>query len=230
VFRHGVASADPLPGGVLLWTRCTTDAHEAVAVDWWVSRSPAPARAEIVARGTAEATSAHDFTVQIDVGGLDPATTYWYGFSADGATSPVGRTRTAPARAPSPEGWRDHLRIGLASCAYWSCGYFNVYANLAARDVDLVVHVGDYIYENDHVSRSRRAVRGHRPAGPAVTLAGYRGRYAQYRTDPDLQALHARHPVLGIWDDHELAGGAWRDGATVHQPAHHGISGGRSCG
>jgi alkaline phosphatase D len=217
-FRHGVASADPLPDGVLLWTRCTTSAPGPVAVDWWVGRAPDPGGADVVARGTAEAAASGDFTVHVEVDGLEPASTYWYGFRAGEASSPVGRTRTAPA----PDDPVGHLRLGLASCAYWSCGYFNVYANLAARDLDLVVHVGDYIYENDYVSRQRRAVRAHRPSGTVFTLAGYRGRYAQYRTDPDLQALHARHPMAAVWDDHEIVGGAWRDGAVAHRPEYHG--------
>ena len=210
-FRHGVASADPLPDAVLLWTRVTTDAFAPVPVGWWVSRTEDPA--ETVATGTAQASPGGDFTVHVDVGGLRPETTYWYGFSAGEAVSPVGRTRTAPDASV-------RLRLGLASCANWSCGFFNAYANLAARELDLVVHVGDYLYENDLVSRTRRAVRGHRPPGPCLTLADYRTRHAQYRSDPDLQALHARHPVVAVWDDHELVGGAWRDGATAHRPWH----------
>ena len=216
VFRHGVASADPLPDGVLLWTRCTTGGPGPVAVDWWVSRTAERAPADVVASGTAEASAAADFTVHVDVGGLEPATTYWYGFTTSDASSPVGRTRTAP----TPDASLVPVRLGLTSCAYWSCGFFNVYANLAARDLDLVVHVGDYLYENDFVSRRRSAVRAHRPSGALVTLADYRARYAQYRTDPDLQALHARHPVVAVWDDHEFAGGAWRRGATDHRLRH----------
>ena len=212
-FRHGVASADPLPDGVLLWTRCTTDAGGPVPVDWWIGESPD----DVVARGTAEASPDGDYTVHVDVGGLEPETTYRYGFAHGGERSPVGRTRTAPA-----PGGGERLRIGLTSCAYWSCGFFNAYANLAARDLDLVVHVGDYIYENDLMSRSRRAVRAHRPAGRMLTLERYRARYAQYRTDPDLQALHARHPMAAVWDDHELAGGAWMHGAVAHDPSRDG--------
>jgi alkaline phosphatase D len=217
-FRHGVASADPLSDGVLLWTRYSSATPDPVAVDWWVAVAPEPSPGQIVARGTAEAAAEGDFTVHVDVGGLEPATTYWYGFRSGDEVSPVGRTRTAPG----PDGPLGSLRLGLASCAYWSCGFFNVYAALAARDLDLVVHVGDYLYENDFMSRSRRGVRAHRPSGPLVTLADYRARYAQYRTDPDLQALHARHPVAAIWDDHEIAGGSWRGGATAHHPQFHG--------
>ena len=217
-FRHGVASADPVPDGVLLWTRCTTGNGEPVDVDWWVGPTDDPGAA--VACGAVEASSNRDFTVHVDVGGLEPATTYRYGFRAGGQTSPIGRTRTAPA--PGPVTADDRLRIGLASCASWPCGFFNAYANLAARALDLVVHVGDYLYENDMASLRRRSVRGHRPRGPVVTLAEYRQRHAQYRSDPDLQALHARHPVVAVWDDHELAGGAWVDGAAGHDPRRHG--------
>ena len=209
-FCHGVASADPLPDGVVLWTRCTTGGAEPVAVDWWIGTAPD----EVVARGTAEASPERDFTVHVDVRGLEPATAYWYGFTCGDERSPIGRSRTAPA----PDGPDAHLRLGLVSCSYWSCGFFNAYANLATRDVDLVVHVGDYIYENDVMSRSPRAVRAHRPAGRLRTLEDYRVRYAQYRTDPDLQALHAAHPVATVWDDHELAGGTWRGGARAHDP------------
>ena len=210
-FRHGVASADPLPDGVLLWTRVTTDAGGPVEVGWWVGVTPD----DVVARGSADASPAGDFTVHVDVRGLEPATTYWYGFAFGDERSPVGRTRTAPVAG-------DRLRVGLTSCAYWSCGYFNAYANLAARDLDLVVQVGDYIYENDIMRGSPRAVRSQRPAGPLVTLEDYRTRHAQYRTDPDLQAIHAAHPMAAAWDDHELIGGTWQGGAGAHRPERHG--------
>lgn len=208
-FRHGVASADPLPDGVLLWTRVTTGGAAPVAVDWWLGPVADPSAA--VARGTAEASAQGDFTVHVDVRGLEPGATYWYGFSVGEVRSPVGRTRTSPVGP---------FRAGLVSCANWSCGFFNAYADLAARDVDLVVHVGDYLYENDLMRFSHRGVRAHRPAGPCITLDDYRTRHAQYRSDPDLQALHARHPVVAVWDDHELVGGAWREGATGHRPGH----------
>jgi alkaline phosphatase D len=217
-FRHGVASADPLADGVILWTRCTTGEAGPVDVEWWIGPTTDPTAA--VSRGTAETSAAADFTVSVDVGGLEPATTYWYGFAAGGAVSPVGRTRTAPA--PDGGGPDERLRLGLVSCANWPCGFFNAYGNLAARELDLVVHVGDYIYENDSASRRPRSVRAHRPGGTLVGLADYRARYAQYRTDPDLQALHARHPMVAAWDDHELMGGAWRDGGSAHRPRWHG--------
>lgn len=212
-FRHGVASADPLPDGILLWTRCTTGGEDPVEVDWWIGPTRDPVTA--VAGGTVEASAEGDFTVHVDVRGLEAGTTYWYGFSVGEVESPVGRTRTAPVGG-------DRLRIGLTSCASWPCGFFNAYRNLAARDLDLVVHVGDYIYETDMASRRREAPRVHRPGGTPHDLVDYRARYAQYRLDPDLQALHARHPVAAVWDDHEFAGGAWRDGAANHNPRRQG--------
>jgi alkaline phosphatase D len=216
-FRHGVASGDPLPDSVLLWTRWTPPVAgpggdppgggATVAVDWVLARDPG--LGDVVARGSAAAGPEHDHTVTVDVTGLEPATVYWYRFSAGDHASGTGRTRTAPA----PGAPVDHLRLGLVSCASFSAGWFHAYRNLARRDLDLVVHVGDYLYENGR--HSHRGPRRH-PPGRAVTVAGYRTRHALYKTDPDLQALHARHPMVAVWDDHELAGGAWRDGAHEH--------------
>ncbi|MDP8936671.1 MAG: alkaline phosphatase D family protein [Actinomycetota bacterium] len=207
-FRHGVASGDPLPDGVLIWTRVSGTGPEPVPVDWRVARHPA--LDDVVASGRVDARAEHDFTVKVDVTGLEPATTYHYGFQADGERSPAGRTRTAPAGPTAT------LRLGLTSCASYTAGFFNAYRNLARRHLDLVVHVGDYLYENSGVVDGR-TVRAHDPAGIVSTLAGYRGRHAQYRSDPDLQALHQRHPMVAAWDDHEIATDAWRGGAGVHR-------------
>jgi len=208
-FRHGVASGDPLSDSVVLWTRSpgTTE------VGWVVARDPD--LHDVVVTGTATTSADADFTVHVDPGGLEPATTYWYRFSAGADSSPIGRTRTAPA----PGAPVDHLRLGLVSCASYAAGWFHAYRNLARRDVDLVVHVGDYLYENGR--HSGRGPRRH-PPGVAVTLGGYRARHALYKSDSDLQTLHARHPVVAVWDDHELAGGAWSGGAHEHSPRRHG--------
>jgi alkaline phosphatase D len=203
-----VASGDPEHDGVVVWTRVSgADAGDGpVPVHWRVGTDAA--FADVVAEGDTEAGHENDFTVHVAVGGLQPATTYWYGFEAAGAVSPVGRTRTAPI------GPVERLRVGVVCCSHYETGFFNAYGRLAQRDVDVVVHLGDSIYEDRaHTSRS---VRRHEGTERVVTLADYRGRYAQYRTDPDLAALLARHPVVAIWDDHELAGGAWRHGAARH--------------
>lgn len=163
---------------------------------------------DVAARGRVEAGPASDFTVRVEATGLDPATTYWYGFEAGGARSPVGRTRTAP------EGPVDRLRLGFACCAHFTTGFFNAYRRLAEHELDLVVHLGDYLYEDE--ARKNRGTRLHRPSGRLLTLADYRARHAQYKADPDLRALHERHPIVAVWDDHELAGNAWRDGAARH--------------
>ena len=175
---------------------------------WRLSRWPD--LQDVVARGKAQAGPEHDFTVKVEVGGLDPATTYYYAFEAAGASSPVGRTRTAPS------GPTTALRLGVISCAHWAHGFFNAYRHVAEREVDLVVHLGDYVYEGDE--SWAESGRVHRPSTRLRTLADYRTRHAQYKTDPDLQRLHQRHPMVAVWDDHEVAGNAWRDGAADHDP------------
>jgi len=216
VFGHGVASGDPLPDGVVLWSRVTvTDAR--VPVRWRLATDPA--LQDVRSEGVTDACSERDWTVRVDVGGLAPATTYYYGFAACGATSPTGRTRTAAT------GQTDRVRLGLVACASWQGGYFNAYSHLAGREVDAVVHVGDYLYEQG--GETREIVRPHVPAAAPRDLAGYRRRHAQYKSDPDLQRLHARHPVVAVWDDHEIAKDAWRDGARGHDAATHGSWRGR---
>jgi alkaline phosphatase D len=202
-----VASGDPLPDGVVLWTRITPRDLDAVGVRWRVARDPD--LRDVVVSGHAVADPAADWTVRVDPRGLAPATTYWYGFTAYGQDSPVGRTRTAPA------GRAERLRLAAVSCSSYAAGFFNAYARLADRDdLDLVVHLGDYIYESGGAS-----TRVHEPAREIVTLQDYRTRYAQYRTDPDLQRAHAAHPWVLVWDDHESANNSWKDGAGGHQPA-----------
>ncbi|MEV6426990.1 alkaline phosphatase D family protein [Nocardia sp. NPDC051463] len=227
VFRHGVASGDPLPDGVILWTRITvSDAAtpgsgvgEAAAVRWEVAADER--FTSLVAAGTTTATTDSDHTVKVDVSGLAPGTRYYYRFIAFGVTSRVGRTYTAPADSATP----DRLRFGVVSCANWEAGYFGAYRHLAARtDLDAIVHLGDYIYEYGHGAYGGRngAVRPHDPANEIVTLADYRIRHAQYKTDPDLMALHALVPFICTWDDHESADNSWSGGSGHHNPALHG--------
>jgi len=197
---------------VLLWTRATPGTGEALPVRWRVGRTAA--LDQVVAEGEAEASAENDFTVKVDVRGLEPSTTYFYGFEADGCRSPVGRTRTTPI------GPTDGVRLGIVSCACWPHGYFNAYRHLAERDVDLVVHLGDYVYEDG--SASTEIGRAHHPAHTARTLSDYRTRHAQYKSDPDLQRLHQRHPMVAVWDDHEIASNAWSDGALGQDPSQDG--------
>ncbi|MFD3453676.1 alkaline phosphatase D family protein [Streptomyces sp. NPDC058691] len=220
-FLHGVASGDPLPDGILLWTR-VTPAPEAVPgsglgpateVTWTVATDKA--LTSVVASGTATTTAASDHTVKADVRGLQPATDYWYGFTAGGVNSPVARTRTAPADNATAA----RLRFGVVSCSNWEAGYFASYRHLAARgDLDAWLHLGDYIYEYASGGYGARGtvVRPHAPAHEIVTLADYRTRHGRYKTDADLQALHAVAPVVAIWDDHEFANDAWSGGAENH--------------
>ncbi len=172
----------------------------------------------IAARGTAVARAASDHTVKADVRGLRPATAYWFRFSAGSTVlSPVGRTRTAPAAGAAVPG----IRFGVVSCANWEAGWFSPYRHLAARaDLDAVLHLGDYIYEYASGSYPTQdtVVRPHAPLHEIRTLADYRLRHATYKTDTDLQALHAAHPVIAIWDDHEFANDAWSGGAENHTP------------
>ncbi|ACY98433.1 MULTISPECIES: alkaline phosphatase D family protein [Thermomonospora] len=223
-FRHGVASGDPLPTAVIIWTRVTPTASSlpgsgagpVVDVGWQVARDAAFRK--IVARGTFRTGPDRDHTVKVDVRGLAPGTVYYYRFLLDGSPSPVGRTRTAPpatARVPA-------LKLGVVSCANWEAGHFAAYRHLAARD-DLfgIVHLGDYIYEyaSGDFAAGGRVVRPNEPRHEILTLADYRMRHALYKTDPDLQALHARFPWMIVWDDHEVANDAWAGGAQNHDPA-----------
>ncbi|MFE7414421.1 alkaline phosphatase D family protein [Streptomyces laurentii] len=221
-FRHGVASGDPLPDGILLWTRVTPtpDALPGsgkgpdLTVGWELAEDQAFTR--VVARGTAVATAASDHTVKADVRGLRPATAYWYRFTAGTTLSPAGRTRTAPA-ADATSG----IRFGVVSCANWEAGWFSPYRHLAARtDLDAILHLGDYIYEyaTGSYPAAKYTVRRHQPEHEIVSLADYRLRHATYKTDTDLQALHAAHPIVAIWDDHEFANDAWSGGAENHTP------------
>ncbi|MBB6416994.1 alkaline phosphatase [Streptomyces sp. AK010] len=220
-FLHGVASGDPLPDGILLWTRVTpvpeaipgSGAGPDTEVSWTVAEDKA--FTTVVAKGSTTATAASDHTVKADIRGLKPGTDYWFRFSAGSTDSPTARTRTAPAHDAAVTG----LRFGVVSCANWEAGYFSPYRHLAARgDLDAWLHLGDYIYEygtGEYGTRGK-VVRPHAPAHEIVTLADYRTRHARYKTDPDLQALHATAPVVAIWDDHEFANDAFSGGAENH--------------
>lgn len=218
-FLHGVASGDPLADGVVLWTRVTTDA-DSLPVRWRMATDPE--LGEIVAEGDAHAEAERDHCVHVDVDGLRPGSVYYYGFTAGGAQSPVARTRTLPA------GDVQRLRFAMCSCAKFNAGRFNAYARIAERkDLDFLLHLGDYVYEASQTPPASQTPspdigRPFDPPGECRTLAEYRTRYAQYRLDPDVQALHHALPMIATVDDHELADGAWADGSTEHHPGEHG--------
>lgn len=217
-FAHGVASGDPLADRVMLWTRVTppADFSAEIPVQWEVASDAA--FASIVARGEVRTSAARDYTVKVDATGLKPATAYHYRFKAFEATSPTGRTRTLPTGSVA------QVKLAVFSCANYPAGYFNVYADAARRgDLDATVHLGDYLYEygqGGYASGNAAALsRLSQPANEILSLADYRTRHAQYRTDADLQALHAAAPMIAVWDDHEIANDTWMNGAENHQVA-----------
>ena len=212
-FYHGVASGDPAQDGVVLWTRVTPPTDTEVRVDWRIATDPD--FDDVVQTGTAMTDRYTDYTVRVEVAGLDAGTTYYYGFSALGANSLTGRTRTAPSEAVS------QLRFAVASCSNYQQGYFDAYRGIAGRaDLDAVFHLGDYFYEygagvygDDDLVEDDRA---HHPLEETVSLEDYRLRHSLYKLDPDLRAAHQQHPWITIWDDHESANDSWEDGAENH--------------
>ncbi len=215
VFQHGVASGDPLSDRVILWTRVTlVPTKLAVPVTFIVATDPG--LRQVVLRGATTTSLARDLTVKVDATGLRPGTTYYYQFTAGGATSPLGRTRTLPV------GQVERARIAVVSCSNHAAGYFNAYARVAERaDLDLVLHLGDYCYEYGPAQYG--SLRTPEPAKEMVTLTEYRLRHAQYKRDADSQAVHRQHPFVCIWDDHEITNDTWKDGAQNHQPDTEGI-------
>lgn len=201
-FTLGVGSGYPTPGAVILWTRLAPlplAPHGGmppltVPVSWEVATDERFGR--VVRSGTEYAAPDWAHSVHVEVGGLEPDRPYWYRFTAMGQQSPVGKTWTAPA----PDSKRDALRIAVVSCQNYEHGYFTAYRQIASESPDLIVHVGDYIYEG---ANGPNPVRRHE-RGEAYTLEDYRIRHALYRLDPDLQAAHAAAPWLLTWDDHEI--------------------------
>ena len=208
VFEFSVASGDPLTDRVILWTRVSpgSSAGASIPVYWEMATDIAFER--IAASGTSVAEEARDYTVKVDATMLTAGASYYYRFQALGQTSPIGRTRTAP------QGCVNRMRLASVSCAAYARGYFGPYRDIGKlADIDVVLHLGDYIYEygfND--------IRSVIPPRETATLEDYRLRYAHYRRDPDLQALHRQHPVIAVWDDHETVNNAYATGAVDHKP------------
>jgi alkaline phosphatase D len=214
VFRHGVASGDPDATSVVIWTRVSEVAAGPVA---WELASDAGFTRD-VRKGSIATGPDRDFTVKVLVDALMPGNRYFYRFRTGYHVSTVGRTRTLPT------GRLDRLGIALASCSNYAFGHFNAYAAIAADPaIDFVLHTGDYIYEYGASEwgseTARRLGRVHQPAHEIVSLADYRTRHAQYKTDAGSQAMLAAHPLLACWDDHESANNPWTGGAQNHQAA-----------
>jgi alkaline phosphatase D len=206
-FAHGIASGDPLPDGVILWTRVSGDGAGPIDVEWEVAEDPEMTKR--VTGGTFKTDAERDFTVKVDARGLSAGKTYYYRFRALGSASRIGRTRTAPTGPVS------RLRFAVVSCASYAHGYFHGYRALAALpDLDAVLHLGDYIYE--YGDDEYGDVRKYDPPHEITTLDDYRRRHAHYKKDANLQAVHRQHPFVTIWDDHETANDAYKDGADNH--------------
>ncbi len=217
-FYHGVASGDPTQDAVIIWTRVTPDSMNlgAISGTWEVATDTL--FQNIVTSGNFTTDSTRDYTVNVDVTGLSAGTWYYYRFKVNGVSSPIGRTKTLPS------GNVNRFRIGIVSCSNYQHGYFYAYENLCKRnDVDLIIHLGDYIYEYAAgIDFSTGIIREHYPKHEIITLEDYRLRYSQYRLDEKLRWLHQNYPFIVVWDDHELANDAWKDGAQNHDPANEG--------
>jgi len=229
VFGYGVASGDPTATSVILWTRATPSPDAVpgsglgapTTVGWEVARDAAFTLP--VASGAVVTSPDSDHTVKVDVGGLTPYTRYYYRFSALGETSRVGRTQTAP-----DDGQPHALRLAFVSCSNYTGGYFTAYRGIAARDdLDVVLHLGDYIYEYGESAAAKdrygpAALAGKRdgaPGGETITLADYRLRYALHKADADQALAHQRHPWITIFDDHEVCNNTWATDAENHDPS-----------
>ena len=214
-FEHGVASGDPLQDRVILWTRLTpNDSSARLQVTWEIALDDQ--FKQIIKTDKVTTAKAQDFTVKVDATNLKPDQGYFYRFSFGNKFSPVGQTKTLPINPTK-------VSFAVCSCANYPAGYFYVYREMAKQDVDVVIHLGDYIYEygqggyatEDAVKLGRTLAADNNQE--IIKLDDYRKRYALYRKDKDLQTLHHRHPFIVIWDDHELANDTWRDGAENHQ-------------
>lgn len=212
-FDFGVASGDPLADRVILWTHARfADSEADVPLRFQVARDAG--FADIVSSGDATAAAAAGHTVKVDATGLEVGGEYFFRFRRGRWLSAVGRTRTLPASGVA------ELKLAVFSCSNYPAGFFHVYGEAARSDAQYAIHLGDYLYEDgvdgfasQHATQLGRVSE---PPTELLTLADYRRRYAQYRTDPDLLNLHARLPMIAVWDDHELANNAWKDGADNH--------------
>jgi len=215
-FNYGVASGDPLADRVILWTHAKVSTDDTVELTWQMAADAS--FAAVLFSGKVNATKDASFTAKVDATGLTANTEYFYRFVApNNSISPVGRTRTLPV------GNVAEVKLAVFSCSDYPAGYFNAYDAAVSSGAQFALHLGDYIYEyKDGVYppvASQVAGRISAPASETVTVADYRARHALHKADPYLKALHARMPMIAIWDDHEFANNAWMDGAENHNPA-----------
>ena len=211
-FYHGVASGDPLSNKVIIWTRVTPiDFSQSISGTYKVAEDSL--FNNVVNSGNFNTNYTSDFTVKIDVGGLNPNTFYFYQFQTNGKKSPIGRTKTIPV------GTIDNMRFAVVSCANLESGYFNAYKAINQRnDADAIIMLGDYIYEYEegYYDPNSNVPRDLEPSNEVISLADYRMRYSSYRLDRSLQQLHQNYPWICVWDDHEFANNAYKDGAQNH--------------
>ena len=215
-FDYGVASGDPLSDRVILWTHAKfQDLSDAVNLTWQVAADLEFSK--ILVSGAAQANSDTGYTCKVDATGLLPNQTYYYRFKAGLHTSPIGKTKTLPIGAVSD------VKLAVMSCSNYPSGFFNVYSEVARSDADVAIHLGDYIYEyaaTGYASEKAASLgRTSVPANEILTLSDYRLRHAQYKSDADSKQFHASKPLIAVWDDHEFANDAYKDGAENHTPA-----------
>lgn len=210
-FGQGVASGLHSDSAIVLWTRVEPTVAPVATVQWIVSTTAD--LGAVVASGSSAVVASSDHTVKVLVEGLDPDRSYWYRFSTPGASSPIGRARTLPAPSSDPTS----LRLAFASCQSFATGFYGAWRDVATRDLDAVVFLGDYIYESPSI-QLLRPVRSE-PLGLARTRRDYWAKYRHYRSDPDLRAAHAAHPWAIVWDDHELEND-WDRTKLITDPDH----------
>lgn len=212
-FLHGVASGDPLDDRVILWTRVTPGEDFSGSINVLCEVAEDPEFASIVLAENFVTGPERDYTVKFDAAGLFSEQHYWYRFSVGEQRSAVGRALTLPMLGQ----YAEHLRFAVCSCSSYPHGYFSVYRMIANRtDLDFVLHLGDYIYEYGEGEYGDNAGRTLDPSHEIIVLEDYRRRYALYRRDVDLQAVHQTHPFITVWDDHETADNSYKDGANNH--------------
>jgi alkaline phosphatase D len=217
-FYEGVASFDPSQDRVILWSRYTPSSQETGKPIILLDVARDKDFKSLVVSQSVQADTKSDNTIYVDVSNLTSNTKYYYRFRSDTTQtiSVIGETKTLPAAGQSAE-----VKMAVVSCANFQAGLFNVYGAVAESDADFVVHLGDYIYEYEArgygTTSTTGASRAHKPAGEIITLADYRERYRQYRSDKQLQKAHQLKPFICVWDDHEIANDAYKDGAQNHQ-------------